>query len=171
MYMWCVHCVLLDERISSEDIFRGGGNYRCRLCLVWMLKMCSCSSKWQCLCLSESITVLFCSRDVAVVVSGVCASESVSKMWMVYLFVYLHNVIWISLCAKVLCACTYVCSCVIVYHPSQLQSAYLLWAVCPPPSYKMMSIMTYTADLSVQLLKTIDRHKFHTAFTLGLFSH
>ena len=116
MYMWCVHCVLLDERISSEDIFRGGGNYRCRLCLVWMLKMCSCSSKWQCLCLSESITVLFCSRDVAVVVSGVCASESVSKMWMVYLFVYLHNVIWISLCAKVLCACMYVhvflCDCV-----------------------------------------------------------
>ena len=58
--------------------------------------------------------------------SGVCASESVSKMWMVYLFVYLHNVIWISLCAKVLCACMYMCSCVIVCHPSQLQSAYQL---------------------------------------------
>ena len=47
-------------------------------------------------------------------------------MWMVYLFVYLHNVIWISLCAKVLCACMYMCSCVIVCHPSPLQSAYHL---------------------------------------------
>ena len=35
--------------------------------------------------LSESITVPFYSQDAAVVVSGVCASESVSKMWMVYL--------------------------------------------------------------------------------------
>ena len=30
----------------------------------------------------------------------------------------------------------------------------------PLSSYKMMSITAYTADLNVQLLKTIDRHKF-----------
>ena len=35
----------------------------------------------------------------------------------------------------------------------------------------MMSIMAYTADLSVQLLQTIDRHKFHTLLTLGQFLH
>ena len=33
----------------------------------------------------------------------------------------------------------------------------------PPPSpYKMMSIMAYTVDLNMQLLKTIVRHRFHT---------
>ena len=42
-------------------------------------------------------------------------------------------------------------------------SCFLDHCTPPPPSpYKMMSIMAYTVDLNVQLLKTIDRHRFHT---------
>ena len=48
-----------------------------------------------------------------------CASESVSKMWMGMFICIMSN-------AKLLCTCMYMCSCVIVCHPSPLQSAYHL---------------------------------------------
>ena len=52
--------------------------------------------------------------------------------------------------------CTHYCANA-PYHVSETAAPHP-----PPPPYKMMSIMAYTVDLNVQLLKTIDRHRFHT---------
>ena len=79
VYMYVVvHCALLDERIFSEEEAKLQAVFGLHVKDMQLLIEVTVFG------LSESITVPFYSRDAAVVVSGVCASESVSKMWMVY---------------------------------------------------------------------------------------
>ena len=102
--MWWVHCALLDERIFSEEEAKLQAVFGLHVKDMQLLIEVTVFG------LSESITVPFYSRDAAVVVSGVCASESVSKMWMVYLCICIMSFGLVC----VLRPCVLVCTCVLV---------------------------------------------------------